>query len=76
MKTKSKHQNKTAAPLRLTKAPVCPDTKPQNQQARKATHAQQQQKHAKQKNLTKLTRTGKRKPQSRVISNIIIFIAI
>jgi hypothetical protein len=47
--TKPEHQNKTAAPLRLTKAPVCPDTKPRNRQARKAIDAQQQKKHAKTK---------------------------
>jgi hypothetical protein len=47
--TKPEHQNKTAAPLRLTKASACTDTEPGNRQARKATDAQQQQKYAKTK---------------------------
>ena len=53
--TKPEHQNKTAAPLRLTKATVCPDTEPRNRQARKATDAQQQQQKntPKQKNPNK-----------------------
>jgi hypothetical protein len=47
--TKPKHQNKTATPLRLTKAPMCPDTKPQNRQTCKTTDAQQQQQQQKNK---------------------------
>jgi hypothetical protein len=52
--TKPKHQNKTATPLLLTKAPVLPDMKPQNGQNCKATDQKNTKKTRQTKNPNKL----------------------